>query len=279
MQGSSRAAAAASREAFTGVLAAGADRSRLAEELFAVVGLLDGSATLRRAVADPSREGADKAQLAERLFAGKVSAETLVVLKGVFGQRWSSERDLTDTLEAYAVEAVIAEAEAEGRADQVEDELFRFERIVAADAGLRSALTDTQASDDRRTALVDVAAARQGRPGDPRARPPGRPRPARPPVRPDGRGLPRHGLEPPRAADGHRHLGRAALRRGPRAGSPRASPPSTAARSTSTPSWTPGSWAGSRSRSVTRSSTAPSSASSTRRAAPWVPEAPPTHQL
>ena len=106
MQGSSRAAAATSRDAFTGALAAGADRSRLAEELFAVVGVLDGNATLRRAVADPSREGPDKAALAERLFTGKVSAETLVVLKGVVGQRWSSERDLTDTIEAYAVEAL-----------------------------------------------------------------------------------------------------------------------------------------------------------------------------
>ena len=174
MQGSSRAAAAASRDAFTGALAAGADRSRLAEELFAVVGLLDGSTALRRAAADTSREGADKAQLAERLFAGKVSAETLVVLKGVFAQRWTSERDLTDTIEAYAVEAVIAQAEAEDRADRVEDELFRFERIVAADAGLRSALTDTQASADRRADARRVAAARQGHPGDPRARPPGR---------------------------------------------------------------------------------------------------------
>jgi F-type H+-transporting ATPase subunit delta len=154
MQGPSRAAAAASREALTGVLAAGADRSRLAEELFAVVGIIDGSATLRRAVADPSREGVDKAQLAERLFAGKVSAETLVVLKGAFGQRWSSERDLTDTVESYAVEAVIAQAEAEGRADRVEDELFRFERIVAADAPLRSALADSQAPADKRADLV-----------------------------------------------------------------------------------------------------------------------------
>ena len=154
MQGPSRAAAVASREAFTGVLAAGADRSRLAEELFAVVGVIDGSATLRRAVADPSREGSDKAQLAERLFAGKISAETLVVLKGAFGQRWSSERDLTDSVERYAVEAVIAEAESADRADRVEDELFRFERIVAADAELRAALIDTQAPSDKRADLV-----------------------------------------------------------------------------------------------------------------------------
>ena len=154
MQGSSRAAAAASRDAFTGVLAAGADRSRLAEELFAVVALLDGNVTLRRAVADPSREGAEKAQLTERLFAGKISPEALVVLKGVIGQRWSSERDLSDMLETYAVESVIASAEAGDRTDRVEDELFRFERIVAADPALRAALTDVQAPVDRRADLV-----------------------------------------------------------------------------------------------------------------------------
>lgn len=154
MQGSSRAAAAASRDAFTGALAAGADRSRLAEELNAAVGVIDGNATLRRALADPSREGSDKAALAERLFAGKVSAEALVVLKGVIGQRWSSERDLSDTIEAYAVEAVVADAESADRVGRLEDELFRFERIVAADAGLRAALTDQTAPAESRSALV-----------------------------------------------------------------------------------------------------------------------------
>jgi F-type H+-transporting ATPase subunit delta len=154
MQGSSRAAAAASRDAFTGALAAGADRSRLAEELFAVVGVIDGSANLRRALGDPSRDGAEKAALAERLFGGKVSAETVVVVKAVAGQRWSSERDLSDALEAYAVEAVVAEAETADRADRAEDELFRFERIVAADSALRGALTDLTAPADKRGAPV-----------------------------------------------------------------------------------------------------------------------------
>ena len=155
MQGSSRAAAAASRDAFTGALAAGADRSRLAEELFGVVGVLDGNANLRRALGDPSREGADKGVLAERLLTGKVGAETLVVVKGVVSQRWSSERDLTDALEGYAVETVIAEAETADRADRVEDELFRFERIVAANPDLRAAITDPAAPADKRGELVE----------------------------------------------------------------------------------------------------------------------------
>ena len=155
MRGSSRAAAAGSREAFTGALAATASRSELAQELFGVVGVIDGNATLRRALADPSREGADKAALAERLFAGKVSAETLVVLGGVVGQRWSTERDMSDTLEAYGIETIIASAETAGREDRVEDELFHFERIVAANEPLRGALGDQTVPPDKRAALVD----------------------------------------------------------------------------------------------------------------------------
>lgn len=155
MQGSSRAAAVASREAFTGALAAGADRSRLAEELFAIAGALDGNVTLRRALADPSREGSAKVDLVQRLFGAKVGADTLAVLKSIAEQRWSSERDLSDMVEAYAVEALIASAEEAGRADQVEDELFRFERIVAADPDLRTALGNQGVAADKRSALVD----------------------------------------------------------------------------------------------------------------------------
>jgi F-type H+-transporting ATPase subunit delta len=154
MQGSSRAAAVASREALTGALAAGADRSRLAEDLFAVAGALDSNVTLRRALADPSREGAAKVDLVERLFGAKVGADAVAVLKGIAAQRWSSERDLSDTVEAYAVEAVIAAAEEAGRADRVEDELFRFERIVAADADLRTGLGNQNIPADKRAALV-----------------------------------------------------------------------------------------------------------------------------
>ena len=156
MQGSSRAAAVGSREAFTGVLAAGADRTRLAEELFAVVALLDSNLTLRRAVADPSQDAARKTDLVQRLFATRVGAEALAVIKGVASQRWSSERDLSDTLERYAVESVVADAETQDQGDQVEDELFRFERIVAADPALRTALTDVGGSAERRTTLLET---------------------------------------------------------------------------------------------------------------------------
>ncbi len=155
MQGSSRAAATQSREAFTAALTAGVDLPRLAGELFSVVALLDSNSHLRRAVADPAREESDKVALTERLFGGKVGAAALTVLSGVIGQRWSTDRDLTDSLESYAVETVVAAAESNERVDRVEDELFRFERIVAADPALAAALGDTAVPADKRLALVD----------------------------------------------------------------------------------------------------------------------------
>ena len=60
MRGSSRGSAAAVQAAFDAVLARGSSWAPLAEELFAVTAVVDGSASLRRAPADPARDTADK---------------------------------------------------------------------------------------------------------------------------------------------------------------------------------------------------------------------------
>lgn len=156
MRGSSRSAALAGSKALDAALAGGVDRARLGEELLAVTGLLDGNATLRRALADPSRESGQKQALADRLLTGKVSPEALVVVKNLVGQRWSTERDLTDTVEELAVEAFLAAAEAAGRIDAVEDELFRFERIVAGNPELRDTLTNRQGDAQAKAQVVQT---------------------------------------------------------------------------------------------------------------------------
>jgi F-type H+-transporting ATPase subunit delta len=61
---------------------------------------------------------------------------------------------MTDALEDLGADAVLAAAEQEGRLDRVEDELFRFERLVAADQGLRDALINQDASTANKAALV-----------------------------------------------------------------------------------------------------------------------------
>ncbi len=154
MRGSSRAASAAVEEVFDTSLSGGVDATTLAEELFAVTGVVDGSASLRRALADPSREGSDKAELAKGVFGGKVGETTADLLAAVAEQRWAAERDLTDTLESLAVQSLLASAESEGRIDRVEDELFRFERIVAGDPGLRDTLSSRNTDGQGKAELV-----------------------------------------------------------------------------------------------------------------------------
>lgn len=134
---------------------AGADAGRLAEEVWQVARLVDANPTLRRGLADPSREGADKAALAEQLLTGKVGLGAVYLTKAVAFQRWSDPGLLVDALEKIGVEAVLAHAERAGRLGQVEDELFRFSRIVDADPGLEAALSDRRAEPAAKTTLVE----------------------------------------------------------------------------------------------------------------------------
>ena len=154
MRGSSRAAAIAGSKALAAAFDGGADRRALGEELLAVTGVIDGSATLRRALADPSREAGEKQALAEHLLAGKVSPQAVDVVKTLVGQRWATERDLSDTVEELGVESILAGAEQQGRIDRVEDELFRFERIVAGNPELRDRMTNRQGDVQDKAGIV-----------------------------------------------------------------------------------------------------------------------------
>jgi len=60
--------------------------------------------------------------------------------------RWSQSRDLVDALEELADTAELTAAQKRGALDDVEDELFRFGRIVSSNTGLRAALTDRAAT-------------------------------------------------------------------------------------------------------------------------------------
>jgi len=175
MEASSRAALAAARERLeevtrpaSGVLERTKDRLTgharattgpelltLADELFAVARLLDGQLTLRRALSDPAGKPEDRAALAQRLFASKVSDVTLDVVETVARQRWSHPIDLVDAFSELATEASLDAADAAGQLEDVEDELFRFGRIVGADRELARILSDRKASAEGKAALLD----------------------------------------------------------------------------------------------------------------------------
>lgn len=61
---------------------------------------------------------------------------------------------MTERIEAYA-HGLLEIAQAEGRLDDVEDELFRFARIVEGNDDLRMALASPGLTAERRAAIVD----------------------------------------------------------------------------------------------------------------------------
>lgn len=147
MYAASREALAATRATLRSSLeASGTDVAPLAgavgSELFAVVDLLDKQRPLRVALSDPSTDPTGRARLADAVFGGKVSAATLATVSRAVSRQWSSNRDLLGSLERLGREALLKSAEAQYQLDSVEDELFRFSRIVAANPELEQALSN-----------------------------------------------------------------------------------------------------------------------------------------
>ncbi|MDX3696871.1 F0F1 ATP synthase subunit delta [Streptomyces europaeiscabiei] len=146
MNGASREALAAARERLDALTdSTSVDAAVLADELAAVTALLDREVSLRRVLTDPAQSGEAKAELAGRILGGQVGATTADLVSGLVRSRWSQPRDLVDALEQLAAIADLTAAQQSGSLDDVEDELFRFGRIVASNTGLRSALTDRAA--------------------------------------------------------------------------------------------------------------------------------------
>jgi F-type H+-transporting ATPase subunit delta len=116
--------------------------ARLASELFSVVGLLDAEHGLRRALADPGKPAAEKGAVVAALLRGKVTRRAESLVAAAAEAHWSSTGDLVDAIEQLAVEATVLAAEAEGSLDELEDGLFRFGRVVAANPDLRATLAD-----------------------------------------------------------------------------------------------------------------------------------------
>ena len=155
---------AASRESLAGAterldeVVAGADADQLralGDELFAVLGLLVRERTLRRHLTDPATPAEARDRLAHGLFDGKVSQPAVDTVAGLARSRWSTSVDLLDAAETLARRAVLVQAERDGVLEDVEDELFRFGRILAAQPKLVELLGDETAPTDRRIELLD----------------------------------------------------------------------------------------------------------------------------
>ncbi|MCW2593780.1 MAG: synthase, delta subunit [Mycobacterium sp.] len=157
LRAASRAALAALDAAFDDV--AGKLRSpgltTLAEELGSVVRLLIAEPALTKHLAEPSDDATAKVRLVDRLFSDTVDDHTAQLLRTAVSQRWSTESDLVDGIEHMARLALLKRAEVEGEVDEVEDQLFRFGRVLDAEPRLSAALSDYTTPADGRIALLE----------------------------------------------------------------------------------------------------------------------------
>ena len=157
-QPASREALAELRErldAVTGRFSTADGLTTFASELYSVAELLDAQPRLRRALADPSTPAQGRADFAGRLFDNKISASALALVKDAVSLRWSSPWDLVNGLEHVADDGLLAAAEQNNTLDEVEDELFRFERVLDGDSRLVTLLDDPAVPAERRIALLD----------------------------------------------------------------------------------------------------------------------------
>jgi F-type H+-transporting ATPase subunit delta len=158
MQGASRDALASVRESLAALrreLPDAAGLGSAAEGLLAVVRLLDRETSLRRTLGDPATDAAAKDALLDGLLGSQLDGNALRLVKDAAGRRWSSPRDLVDAVEVLGITAVFLVAEADGKLDEVEDELFRFARTLHREPELRAVLTDRALDGERKRALLD----------------------------------------------------------------------------------------------------------------------------
>ena len=164
MRGVSQASYQAVQDGFEPALAAaGAQAAELGDQMFVVVDALDRSGGLRRALSDPARHGDDKAGLARDLLGG-ADPRVVDLVAAAARRRWSVPEDLIEALERIAAETVLAAAQAGGALERVEEELFRFGRVLAHERRVRDALTDRMAAPEARAAVVERLLAAQVHP-------------------------------------------------------------------------------------------------------------------
>lgn len=154
MQGGSAKSLGKVLDRVNALLSDGADAGALGEDLFAMTLTLDRRHSLRRALTEPVVPVEAKARLLRSLVEGKLGDAAIGVIEEAAGTRWSGPRDLADALEEASVAAHVARADSEGRLDDLEDNLFRFARIVEGNPALRDALTDRAVPFEGKRGLV-----------------------------------------------------------------------------------------------------------------------------
>jgi F-type H+-transporting ATPase subunit delta len=155
MRGASRASLAAARQQLSAAVTSAAAARTLGDELFAVLTVLDAEPAVRRALTDGSGPAAARTALVRDLLGGRVGDATLDLVATLAAGQWSRPADLSEAAEQLAVLAIVAAAERGRQLDDLEDQLFRFGRVVAGAPELRTVLSSPDVPAEYKHGLLD----------------------------------------------------------------------------------------------------------------------------
>ncbi|THV42894.1 F0F1 ATP synthase subunit delta [Glycomyces buryatensis] len=124
------------------------------EQLLNVTRFLVDQPRLRRALSDPAREADDREGLVRRLLADQVGTAAIDVVATLVKGRWGSPSELVDGCETLAISALLDAGKQSGTLANIEDQLFRFGRLVDGDLELSSVLDSSGTDPEGRSRLV-----------------------------------------------------------------------------------------------------------------------------
>lgn len=156
LRSSSREALANLSDRFTAIAKDldNAGLTTMSGELVSVGQLLGREAVVTRYLTVPAEDASPRVRLIERLVSGKVGDATLEVLRSAVSERWSANADLVAAIEHVSRQALLEVAERDGKVDEVEDQLFRFSRVLDVQPRLAILLGDYVVPAEQRVALL-----------------------------------------------------------------------------------------------------------------------------
>lgn len=126
----------------------------VASDLAGVAAVLAASPQLRRMLTETTAPAEAKVALARRLFDGRIQQHSLGLVTLAAGERWNGGRDLVDGLRRLSRTASFLKAERARELDSVEDEIFRFGRVLDAHPELSLVLDDPATTTEARVTIV-----------------------------------------------------------------------------------------------------------------------------
>ncbi len=130
------------------------DLDTVGTDLLGVADVLRGEAVLRRTLSEATTSTDARVGMVGALFDGKIHPAAVALTADAVGRSWAGGADLRDGIERLGRTALFLGAERTGQLDEVEDQLFRFGRIVEANPQLSVLLDDPTADPAGRKALV-----------------------------------------------------------------------------------------------------------------------------